>query len=81
MNRKEILNKIQDVVRDVLGNANLIISESTCAEEVEGWDSMAQITILEAVQDEFGISLSLEEIIEMKDVEKILNAICLKKGL
>lgn len=75
MSREEILNKIIDTFRDVFGDTGLYIDETTCSDDVEGWDSMMQITLVEAIQGEFGISFSLDEIIELKDIGIIIETV------
>ncbi len=75
MNRESIIVTIQTIFRDVFGDDGLIISESTEPDDIEGWDSLMQITLLEAVQAEFGLNFSLDEIIEMKNVKKIVDGV------
>lgn len=75
MDRKVIIEKLQEIFRDVLGDENLIIQESTNAGDIDEWDSLAHITILEAVQDEFGVKFTLDEMVELNDVAKIIDAI------
>lgn len=75
MNKEVVMEKLQEIFRDVFGDKNLMIQESTNAENMEGWDSLAQITILEAVQDEFDIKFSLDEMIDLNSVGKIADSI------
>ena len=78
MNRDDIKNRLQNIFRDVFGQDNLEITDLSSPDNIDEWDSLTHITILEAVQDEFGVSFSLDEMIEMVDVEKIINAISAK---
>ena len=50
MNEKKILESIQDIFRDVFNDEDLFIGKDTGAPDIEGWDSLMHITILEAVQ-------------------------------
>ncbi|PWT26055.1 methyltransferase domain-containing protein [Butyrivibrio fibrisolvens] len=75
MNKTDILDKLQEIFRDIFGNPSLIINEKTNQNDIDGWDSLTHITILEAVQDEFALSFSLEEMIELNDVRKIVDII------
>ena len=79
MDRTEILGKVQDIFRDVFGDSELIIQESTNANDIEGWDSLTHITILESVQDEFDMKFTLEEMIELSDIGKMIDVIIRKK--
>ncbi|MBQ9438966.1 MAG: acyl carrier protein [Lachnospiraceae bacterium] len=75
MDRDTLVKKLQKIFSDVFGEENLNINEGTTPGDIEAWDSLAQISILEAVQDEFNISFSIDEIMEMKSVGAILDAV------
>ncbi len=79
MKKEEIIIKLQEIMRDVFEDNSLKICESTNTNDIEGWDSLTHITILEAVQDEFGIKLSLDEMIEMQDFGDIIAVVMRKK--
>ncbi|SEQ40544.1 acyl carrier protein [Butyrivibrio sp. TB] len=78
MNKTDILDKVQNIFRDIFGNSSLIINENTNQNDIDGWDSLTHITILEAVQDEFELTFTLDEMIELSDVGKIVDAIIAK---
>ena len=75
MDRDTLVKKLQKIFSDVFGEEDLNINEGTTPGDIEAWDSLAQISILEAVQDEFNISFSIDEIMEMKSVGAILDAV------
>lgn|GEM_PF-563406 len=79
MNDDEIIIKIQDIFRDIFGDKSIVINKNTNANDIVGWDSLTHISLLEAVQDEFGIKFSLDEMIDLTDVGQILSAI-IQKG-
>jgi acyl carrier protein len=55
MDKAEALEGIQDVVRDVLGDDDLVIAEDTAAGSIDGWDSMAHVNIIIAIEKKFGL--------------------------
>lgn len=69
------MERLQKIFQDVFDDENLQISTDMNASDLEDWDSLHHITLLSAVQSEFGISFDLDEIIEMKYVDDILTAI------
>lgn len=75
MERAEILEKVQNVFRDVFDDDSLIIKEETNTNDLEKWDSLAQISIVGAIADEFHISPSIDGILAMKSVAKIIDII------
>ena len=75
MEKRELLSRVQDIFRDVFGIENLEIAETTNASDIEDWDSLMHISILAAVQDEFGVVFNMDEITNMKNVGDIITAI------
>ena len=75
MDRESVLKEITDIVKDVLGEEDIRLAEDSTAKDVDGWDSLAHISILEAVQSEYEIVFELEEIIEMETVGDIISAV------
>lgn len=75
MTREVMLSKLNEIFCDVFGGLSFVITEATNADDIEEWDSLSNITILASIQDEFGVSFSLDDISEMKNVGDILTAI------
>jgi acyl carrier protein len=75
MNRENILEKLTEIFKDVFGDESLAITETTNADDIEGWDSLTHITIIEAVQGEYNIAFDLDEVIEMKNVGDMVDNI------
>lgn len=75
MNREEIIYQISIAVSDVLDLENLELTENSTAESVEGWDSLAHINIIIAIEQDFGIKFTLEEIGEFENIKKIVDSI------
>ena len=75
MNREDILKEITEIVQDILGEEEIYLTEMSTAKDIEGWDSLAHISILEAVQSEDNVVFDLEEIIEMATVGDIITAV------
>ena len=42
-------------------------------QEAEGWDSVAHMTIVAELEDQLGIMLDTDEIIDMSSVEKVIE--------
>lgn len=80
MEKETVMQIVEEIFQDVFDDKNLVLSETTNANDIEGWDSLTHITILEAVQDEFGIQFSLDEMIELNDVGKMVEAIVRERG-
>ena len=75
MTHEIILNKVNDIFKDVFNREDLVIDFSTTAKDVEGWDSLQQITLIEAIEDEFNIRFTMDEVVEMADVGAMIDII------
>ena len=75
MSENEVMKRLQAIFRDVFGDNELRIDRRTNSNDIDSWDSLTHIKILEAVQDEFTLNFSLDEMIELNDVGKIVDAI------
>lgn len=60
-----ILNRLSEIIQDVLDDDELTVTRTTTAEDAEDWDSLAQIQIIDALEKEFQIKLSMAEIEQM----------------
>ena len=55
MSEQEILNAVQDIFRDNFDDDTLEITRSTCADDIEDWDSLEQINLLTAIEKKFNL--------------------------
>lgn len=75
METEIIKEKLQAIIREVVDDECLVISEDTIAEDVEGWDSLAQVLIVGEIQKEFGVRLSSAEVRNISNVGGLLDII------
>ena len=69
--------RVAKVFADVLGIATEQVSDATSPDNTPQWDSMAAMTLVVALEDEFDVRLSTAEIISMRNVaivRKVLTA-------
>ena len=80
MNKDEILEKMQNIFRDIFDDENLTITPETTAKDVEGWDSLEHINLISAIEDEFDIDFGIGEITEFKKVGDIVDSVFNKQN-
>ncbi len=80
MKKDEIFKQLHMVFQDVFDNEHIIITESTAAEHIAEWDSLMHITLISAVEDEFQVKFSMQEIMDMKNVGEMMALIEQKMG-
>lgn len=78
MDRNVILEKVQEVFRDCFDNESLILSLDTNSDDIEYWDSLAQVSIIVSLEKIFGIKFSVDEIIKLQSVGDIVDTIAEK---
>lgn len=69
------LLELQEIIRDVFDDESLVITESTCAKDIEDWDSIAQMDIVLAVERHFQVRFLPEEIAALKNVGGMLELV------
>ena len=67
-----ILDRLTEVFQDVFDDEDLTITTDTNVKELDGWDSLTHITLMAAIQDEFDVKYSIEQITELTTVSDIL---------
>ena len=75
MSEQEILNAVQDIFRDNFDDDSLEINRSTCADDIEDWDSLEQINLLTAMEKKFGLKFKLEDVRGLENVGDLLALI------
>lgn len=75
MKNIEIFDKVIEICKDVFDNNDLILTESTNAADVEEWDSLTHLSIISDIEVEFGISFTLDEITNSKNLGELLTAL------
>ena len=78
MDRKIIMEKIQDIFRDVFDDEELVVEDSTSSDDIEEWDSLSHIQLVVAVEKTFGRKLTSKEILSWVDVGESADAIYAK---
>ena len=68
------LDKIQEVFSRVFSDCPKI-NPGTKKEDIASWDSMAHLMLILELESEFKIKFSIEQIENLKSVEKIIEAL------
>jgi acyl carrier protein len=61
-----IRSRLQDVFRRVFHDDELEVSDATTAADVDGWDSMAHINLIVAIEKKFGVKFTAADIASMR---------------
>ena len=78
MNREEEFSKVVDIIKDVFDNDDLEISNDTVAKDVEGWDSINHLQLINEIEDEFDITFSMGVVQGFSNVGELVDYISKK---
>ena len=70
MSREEVMERVADVIRDVFDDDQIQITDDTVAGDVEGWDSLMHITLIE-----FDVKFAMKDVVGMKNVGQMVDLI------
>ena len=76
---EDIRNRVYRLVSDVLGVEVGAINDDSSPDTIASWDSVTHINLILALEDEFCVSLSDEDVIEMLSVG-LIQRILLERG-
>ncbi len=66
-------DKIIEMIEETLNLSKGSVSEDAKIEDVKGWDSLAHVLIIGNLESKFGISIPLDEAIEITTVKELLE--------
>ncbi|MCQ2530197.1 MAG: acyl carrier protein [Lachnospiraceae bacterium] len=72
---EQINNRLNEVFQEVFDDEDLFIDDDTNADSIDDWDSMEHINLVVAVEEEFGLTFSMDEIAEMQNVGDMVEII------
>ena len=75
MDTSTILNLLQEVFAATLGIDAVAINRDTTATDVNGWDSVAHVLLITAVEKKFSLRFKSREIAGFNSVGNMLDAI------
>lgn len=74
----DIAQRLTEVLRDVFDNDTITATETLTAADVEGWDSLGNVRLFLAIEQEFGVRFGAGEISAIKNVGELMAGIARK---
>ncbi len=75
MNKEEILKKLNAVFCDVFDDDTICLTAETNADDIDDWDSLAHISLIAAIENEFDIRFDIKTALHLKTAGEIADAI------
>lgn len=79
MTKEEILNDLQPIFQDVFDDENIVVTSESNAEQIEEWDSLAQIRLVIAIEKHFEFKFAFGELQNLNNVGEMIDIIREKK--
>ena len=75
MDKKEILNQVQEIFRDQLDDEYIVLKSETTAMDVDEWDSLNHLMLVVGIEKHFKFKFTSKEIISLRNIGDIVNCI------
>ncbi len=70
-----VTEKIIELVKKTFPNSTVEITLQTTPNDVDEWDSLGHIMLIQAIEEAFDISFDLDELLGFESVESIVNVV------
>jgi acyl carrier protein len=80
MTRSEVFEIVKNIFRDVFDDDKLEIKDSTSAKDIKEWDSLVQISLIDAMEKDFKIKFLLQELEKLNNVGDMVDLILKHKN-
>lgn len=80
MSEQDILQELSAVFRDVFDDETITLRPETTAEDIDGWDSQAHVTLVVATEMRFGIRFRTAELETLRNVGDFVQLIASKRA-
>lgn len=67
--------KVYNLIAEVLGVNLDVIHDELAVGDIAEWDSLGHMQIITALETQMGITLDIEQTLDIEDVEDILDAV------
>jgi len=75
MSRDTIIQELVPIFRDVLDQPDLVLESKTSASTVDGWDSLAHVNLVVAIEKKYRVKFALGELQALKNVGDMADLI------
>ena len=78
MDKNQIKSEVEEIFRDVLDNEEIVLEDSTTADDIEEWDSLTHIQLIVAIEKHFKVKFTSKEILSWQNVGEMIDCIAEK---
>ena len=74
----DVRQRLQTIFQEVFDDPAIVLKDEMTANDVDGWDSLAHIGIILAVEKNFGIRLRAAEVASLDRVGTLVDLVLVK---
>ena len=63
--------RLEEVFRMIFGDDDISLRPDTTADDIDGWDSTAHVTLMFAIEDEFGVQFSESQLVDFASIGEL----------
>lgn len=75
MDREEIFETLTEICKDVFDVDEIELTDDTTADDIEEWDSLTHLSLINEVEMEYGFKFTMAEIQQLKNVGDLVDTI------
>jgi acyl carrier protein len=76
-----ILRKVQEAFKAAFDIDPQLVSLETTASDISAWDSVGHLSLAGSLEETFGISLDVDDLMEMENVREIVRIVSTKLAM
>ena len=78
MDTQMILTKLSLIFQEILKKDNIVLTNETTAQDVEGWNSLTNMILISRIEKDFNVHFTFRDSVRFNNVGDICNAILTK---
>jgi len=75
MDREEVFQSMVEIAKDVFENDSIELTEKSTAVDIEEWDSLTHLSLVNELEEKYNIGFTLDEVAGSKNLGELLNAL------
>lgn len=75
MEREEIFKRLTEIFQLVMENDEIKLQECTCSDDIEEWDSLSHVQLIDAIQKSFKVRITAKELVTWANVGQMVDSI------
>ncbi len=75
MKREEIMGVVNEIAKEVFEDDELVLTEESVADEVDGWDSLTHLVFISEIEKKYKIKFLMGEIQGFANVGELVSTI------